>query len=410
MDVARVFRAEHGRAVAAVTRFVGDLTLAEDAVQDAFVEALRTWPERGEPANPGAWITTVARRRALDRIRRETARDGKEIAAVRCGDVPGALGDEVPWVRDDELRLLFTCCHPALAPDAQVALTLRLVCGLTTAEIARAFLQTESTVTRRLSRAKAKIRDAGIPFRSPPEHLLPERVPQVTACIYLVFTEGYSATSGDAPVREDLCVEAIRLGRLLCDLMPDQREAWALLALMLLHDSRRHERVGADGAVRPLEEQDRGRWDGDRIRDGLDALDRADGSAGPYLPQAVIAAVHACAPTWNSTDWATIVGAYDRLLELSGSPVVAVNRAVAVGFRDGWEAGLSALEALPDDPRLRRLIEPVRADLLRRAGRWADAADAYRAALETTGNEATARFLRRRLEEVGRSIVRAAGS
>ncbi|MFD3813174.1 RNA polymerase sigma factor [Rhodococcus sp. NPDC058639] len=410
MDVARVFRAEHGRAVAAVTRFAGDLTLAEDAVQDAFVEALRTWPERGEPANPGAWITAVARRRALDRIRRETARDGKEIAAVRCGDAPGVLGDEVPWVRDDELRLLFTCCHPALAPDAQVALTLRLVCGLTTAEIARAFLQTESTVTRRLSRAKAKIRDAGIPFRSPPEHLLPERVPQVTACIYLVFTEGYSATSGDASVREDLCVEAIRLGRLLCGLMPGQREAWALLALMLLHDSRRHERVGTDGAARPLEEQDRGRWDGDRIRDGLDALDRADGSAGPYLPQAVIAAVHACAPTWNSTDWATIVGAYDRLLELSGSPVVAVNRAVAVGFRDGWEAGLSALEALPDDPRLRRLIEPVRADLLRRAGRWADAADAYRAALETTGNEATARFLRRRLEEVGRSIVRADGS
>jgi RNA polymerase sigma-70 factor (ECF subfamily) len=380
-----------------VARLVGDISLAEDAVQEAFAEAMRSWPRTGMPANPGAWITTVARNRALDRLRRESLRGNKELDATRLFP---PTEEEVWPVRDDQLRLIFTCAHPALAPQAQVALTLRLVCGLTVAEIARAFLQPEPTVSQRLTRAKSKIRTAAIPFRLPPEHLLPERVPQVLACIYLVFTEGYSATSGSSAIREELCEEAIRLGRLLCELMPDEPEAWALLALMLLQDSRRGERIAADGAARPLEEQDRSRWDRGRIEEGMRSLAMARHSTGQYFPQAVIAGAHAAAPSWDATEWTVIVAAYERLLELTGSPVVAVNRAVAVGFRDGAERGLAALDAVPDDPRLARLRVPVRADLLRRMGRTAEAEDAYLAALELAGNETAERFLRRRLEEI----------
>ena len=397
MHVDRVFRAESGRAIATVARLVGDLTLAEDAVQEAFAEAIRSWPRTEMPENPGAWITTVARNRALDRLRRESLRGNKELDATRLFP---PTEEEVWPVRDDQLRLIFTCAHPALAPQAQVALTLRLVCGLTVAEIARAFLQPEPTVSQRLTRAKSKIRTAAIPFRLPPEHLLPERVPQVLACIYLVFTEGYSATSGSSAIRDELCEEAIRLGRLLCELMPDEPEAWALLALMLLQDSRRGERIAADGAARPLEEQDRSRWDRGRIEEGMRSLAVARHSTGQYFPQAVIAAAHAGAPSWDATEWAVIVAAYERLLELTGSPVVAVNRAVAVGFRDGPERGLEALDAVPDDPRLARLRVPARAELLRRMGRTTEAEDAYLAALALAGNETTERFLRRRLEEV----------
>jgi RNA polymerase sigma-70 factor (ECF subfamily) len=398
MDPAEVFRAHHGRAVASVVRAFGDLDLAEDAVQDAFVEALRTWPARGVPVKPGAWITTVARNRALDRLRRESVRGGKEFEATALAPVPE--GAEVHVVRDDELGLLFTCCHPALARDAQVALTLRLVCGLTAGEIGRAFLRSETAVARRLTRAKEKIRHAAIPFRLPAEHLLPERVPQVLACIYLVFTEGYSATAGESAIRSDLCDEAIRLGRLVCDLMPDEREAWALLALMLLQDSRRGERRDDDGTPRSLEEQDRAQWDTEAIAEGLASLERAAGSTGHYALQAVIAGVHATASSWDTTDWTTIVAAYDRLLALTDSPAVGINRAVALGFRDGWETGLAALDAVPQRPELRRLREPARADLLRRAGRSREAAVAYRAALEVTGNEPIARVLRRRLDEM----------
>ncbi|MGX6510395.1 RNA polymerase sigma factor [Rhodococcus sp. SJ-2] len=405
MDSAEVFRAEHCRAVASVVSAFGNLDLAEDAVQDAFVEALRTWPERGIPSNPGAWITAVARNRAVDRLRREAARNGKESAAVALAPLPrsgdGAVrDDEHRAVRDDELGLLFTCCHPALARDAQVALTLRLVCGLTATEIARAFLKSESAVTRQLTRAKTKIRDAAIPLRLPAEHLLPERVPQVLACIYLVFTEGYSATAGDSPIRSDLCAEAIRLGHLTCTLMPDEEEAWALLALMLLQDSRRGARRDGSGELLPLEDQDRTQWDANSIAQGLAALDRAAGSTGQYLLQAVIAAVHATAPSWERTDWPVIAAAYDRLVAITDSPVVEINRAVALGFRDGWDVGLDALAAVPKNAELRRLYEPARADLLRRAGRFAEAAEAYRAALAVTGNESIARVLRRRLVEI----------
>ncbi|MFE3292136.1 RNA polymerase sigma factor [Rhodococcus sp. NPDC059234] len=417
----RAFREESGRALATVARIVGDLQLAEDAVQEAFVDAMRTWPRSGVPASPGAWITTAARNRALDRIRRESLRGTKEFDSYRQTP-PSDDGEEVWPVRDDQLRLMFTCCHPALSREAQVALTLRLVCGLTAAEIARAFLQTESTVTRRLTRAKTKIRDAAIPFRLPPEHLLPERVPQVLACIYLVFTEGYSATrarsgaggatpsrsgaggatqtSAGPSVRAELCEEAIRLGSLLTELMPDEPDAWALQALMLLQDSRRAERLDEDGAARPLEEQDRTRWDRQRIEDGTRCLLAARRSTGSYLPQAIIAAAHARAASWEATDWWVIVTAYERLFDLTGSPVAAVNRAVAVGFRDGYGSGLAALDEIDDDPRLDRLVRPVRADLLRRAGRHEEAELAYLAALESPLNDAAERFLHRRLAEV----------
>ncbi|MGV9822167.1 RNA polymerase sigma factor [Nocardia xishanensis] len=400
-EIDAVYRAEFGRALATVARMVGDIALAEDAVHEAFADALRTWPERGTPANPGAWITTAARHRALDRLRRESARAGKEYDAVAArAPIEEA---EVSPVPDDQLRMIFTCCHPALSRQSQVALTLRLVCGLRTAEIARAFLQPEHTVAQRLSRAKTKIRQAGIPLRVPRAHLLPERMPPVLACVYLVFTEGYFATCGPSAVRDELCDEAIRLGRLLCGLLPGEPEARALLALMLLQDSRRGQRRSAEGDLVPLEDQDRSAWDHAAIRAGLACLVSASADGGgPYLAQARIAAAHATAPSWADTDWSAIVDSYDELLRYSASPAVRVNRAVAVGFSRGFDAGLAVLDEVADDPRLAgtHLVPATRADLLRRAGRRREAADSYRAALDVAENEQVRQFLARRLAEV----------
>ncbi|MBF6202753.1 sigma-70 family RNA polymerase sigma factor [Streptomyces gardneri] len=395
-----VYRAEFGRALATVARTVGDIGLAEDAVQEAFADAVRTWPERGLPSNPGAWITTAARNRALDRLRRESARAAKEYDAVLTRTP--SEENEVSPVPDDQLRMIFACCHPALARPSQVALTLRLVCGLRTAEIARAFLQPEHTVAQRLTRAKAKIRQAGIPLRVPPAHLMPERVPGVLACVYLVFTEGYSATSGPTAVRDELCDEAIRLGRLLCELLPGEPEARALLALMLLQDSRREQRRRDDGESVPLEEQDRSRWDHAMVRAGLACLRSAEAEgSGPYLVQARIAAAHATAPSWARTDWHSIAAEYDELLRQAPSPAVSVNRAVAVGFSRGFDAGLAALDEVADDPRLAgsHLVPATRADLLRRSGRWREAAANYRVALALARNDQARRFLARRLAE-----------
>ncbi|MFD6157787.1 RNA polymerase sigma factor [Nocardia sp. NPDC060256] len=402
-----IYRAEFGRALATVARLVGDIGLAEDAVQEAFTDALRSWPDRGVPANPGAWITTAARNRAVDRLRRESARNGKEQDAFLL-TAPSEEAD-MSAVSDDQLRMIFTCCHPALSPESQVALTLRLVCGLRTAEIARAFLQPEHTVAQRLTRAKAKIRQAGIPLRVPPAPLLPERMPAVLACVYLVFTEGYFATSGPTVVRDELCDEAIRLGKLLCGLLPDDSEARALLALMLLNDSRRAQRRSAEGELVPIEDQDRTAWNRPQIEAGLRCLisAAADG-VGPYLAQARIAGAHAIAATWEQTDWAAIVSAYDELFEYSDSPMVTVNRAIAVGFLRGFDAGLAALDEVADHPRLAasHLVPATRADLLRRAGRYTESATNYRTALERTPNEQVHRFLSRRLAEVESAACR----
>ena len=374
-------------------------------MQEAFVEALRTWPSRGVPANPGAWITTTARNRALDRARRESSRGTREEAAVRMVPEQGDDGtEEVAPVPDDQLRLLFTCAHPALAPEAQVALTLRLVCGLSAAEVARALLATEGTITRRLSRAKVKIRTAGIPFRVPPASLLPERLPVVLACTSLVFTEGYAATSGDALVRVDLCAEGVRLASLLVELMPDEPEARGLLALLLLQDSRRATRLGPDGDLVLLEDQDRSRWDTGAIQRGLDELAGAmrRGAVGSYQLQAAIAAAHATAPSWEATDWPLIARLYADLARVAPSPVVELNRAVAVAFAHGPAAGLALLDALVGDARLARShrLPATRADMLRRLGRPDEAAREYRRALDRVGTAPERAFLQQRLAEV----------
>jgi RNA polymerase sigma-70 factor (ECF subfamily) len=397
-----VFRREWGPAVAALARWSGDLTIAEDAVQEACAEALRSWPLDGAPDNPGGWLVTVARNRARDRLRRESIRPGKELASV-VDQIQARTHHTDPHpVRDDELRMMFTCAHPALDRQSQLALTLRLVSGLTVAEIARALLQTEAAIGQRITRAKNKIRHANIPLRLPPAELLSERTPHVLGCIYSVFTEGYWSTAGPSAIRDELCDEGVRLAAELCILMPAP-EANALAALVLLHDSRRATRLNDAGALVPLEEQDRSRWDRGRIGRGLDRLRQAEGSAGPYLPQAVIAALHATAPSWEQTDWTTICAAYDRLLQLTDSPVVLANRALAVGFRDGYEVGLAALEKVAHDPRLGRsnLVASVRADLLRRAGRPAEAVAWYRTALQANGSEPGREFLRRRIAECG---------
>jgi RNA polymerase sigma-70 factor, ECF subfamily len=396
-----VFRREWGPAVAALARWSGDLTVAEDAVQEAFAEALRAWPGSGVPDNAGAWILTVARNRALDRLRRESARPGKELAAV-VDDISARTARSDPHpVRDDELRMMFTCAHPALDKSSQLALTLRLISGLTVAEIARALLQSESAIGQRITRAKNKIRHANIPMRVPPADLLPERTPHVLACTYSVFTEGYWSTAGPSAIRDELCDEGVRLAGELCSLMPDDRDAHALAALVLLHDSRRRTRVDADGALVPLDEQDRNQWDRSRIARGLDRLRLAAGASGPYLPQAVIAAIHATAPSWQETDWATICTAYDRLVEITKSPVARANRALAIGFRDGFASGLVALDEVSDDPRLSRLnsVASIRADLLRRAGRSDEAIQWYRKALDGNGSAPAKEFLRRRIAE-----------
>lgn len=397
-----VFRREWGPAVAAIARWSGDLSIAEDAVQEACAQAMHTWPSDGVPANPGAWLTTVARNRALDRLRRESARPGKELAAAYEEVVARMDARDVYPVRDDQLRMMFTCAHPALDGSSQLALTLRLISGLTVPEIARALLQSEAAVSQRITRAKHKVRHANIPLRVPPAELLEERTPHVSACIYSVFTEGYWSSGGPSAIRDELCDEGVRLARELSALLPDDPDVHALTALVLLHDSRRHTRVDAHGALIPLDEQDRNRWDRGRIARGLDQLRLAVGASGPYLPQAVIAGLHATAPSWELTDWATICHAYDRLLDLAESPVVRANRAVAVAFRDGFDAGLEALDAVADDPRLARsnLVPSIRADLLRRAGRTREALHWYRIALTSDSvSEPAAAFLRRRIGE-----------
>ncbi|MFF2993686.1 RNA polymerase sigma factor [Streptomyces sp. NPDC057950] len=375
LDVEGVFRAEYGRAVAVLVRLLGDIDLAEEAVQDAFTTALRTWPRSGTPPSPAGWIITTARNRAIDRLRRESTREARHAEAERLH--ARVEPDEEGPVRDDRLRLIFTCCHPALATQAQVALTLRLLGGLTTPQIARAFLVPEPTMAQRIVRAKAKIRDARIPYRIPRDADLPDRVRGVLAVVYLIFNEGYGG-------REDLCAEGVRLGRLLAELMPDEPETLGLLALMLLVESRRPARTAPDGALVLLPDQDRSLWDRDLIAQGQDLVRRClrRGRPGPYQIQAAVNAVHSDAPTAADTDWGQILRLYDQLTALTPSPVVALNRAVAVGEVEGPEQALALVDALELDGY--HAFHAVRADLLRRLGRTAEAARAYEAAIALT--------------------------
>jgi RNA polymerase sigma-70 factor, ECF subfamily len=399
------FRDEWGRVVATLIRTTGDWDLAEECAQDAFALALQRWPRDGIPGRPGAWLTTAARNRAIDVLRRKAVGAAKlrEVAVMSVEPEPPADVLDESGVPDDRLRLMFTCCHPALSLEARVALTLRTLAGLTTAEIARAFLSSEPTMAKRLVRAKQKIQNAGIPYRVPPAHLLPERTPGVLGVLYLLFNEGYSATAGADLVRQNLCAEAIRLARVLATLMPDEAEATGLLALMLLHDARRAARLDAHGDLVTLEDQDRGKWDAAKIAEGVAVLNGAlrRRQPGPYQVQAAIAACHATAATPADTDWAQIAGLYEQLARFLPTPVVELNRAVAIGMAQGPAAGLSLVAALESSGKLAgyHLLPATRADQLRRLGRLAEAAAAYQEALELASTDAERRFLRRRLAE-----------
>jgi RNA polymerase sigma-70 factor (ECF subfamily) len=397
VNLDELYRREYGRILATLIRAVGDFDLAEDALQEAFEAALDQWPSKGPPLNPVAWLISTARHKAIDHLRRRALAERKqdEIAALVESE------EETP-VPLDSLRLIFTCCHPALAPEAQVALTLRTICGLSTEEIARAFLVPAPTLAQRLVRAKAKIKSARIPYEVPEDPHLAERLDTVMAVVYLVFNEGYSASFGPALVRGDLCAEAIGLGRLLAELLPAEREPKGLLALMLFHDSRRATRTGPDGAIVLLEDQDRSRWDGEKIAEGAALVERAlrGRPPGKYAVQAAIAGLHARSPSAQETDWPQIAALYGVLSSIEPSPVVELNRAVAIAMADGIERGLALLDTihLPGY----HLLPAARADLLRRLDRRSEAAAAYREALDLVTNEAERRFLERRLAEVTR--------